>query len=893
MSFKVDAKKRLLSLLFVLLAVVCQQSMAMTTPGKEHITISVKNTAVADILEEIDKQTEYTFSYESTTIDKLPRVTFSASDEPLDKCLDRLCRMVGLEWKEAGKVIILRRVERTFTVNGYVFDNAGETLLSATVFDSSTRLGTATNQYGFFSIRLPEGNVSLRASYVGYNEVDNEFFLSSDTTMNIILSPNTLLSEVFVQADSLNSPLRTTQTGLTTLSSADIISMPAILSSPDLVRRLQMLPGVASGTELMAGMYVRGGNSDENLFLIDGNPLYQINHLGGLFSTFNVDAIKTVDFYKSGFPARYGGRLSSVVDLRTKDGSMNGYHGVFSIGLLEGRLQFEGPIVNGKTSFNVALRRSWLDAITAPGFALYNLSNKKDRMNFRYAYHDLNAKITHRFSDYNRLSFSVYSGYDVLKNTEDTREDNSRYKDNMNFGWGNTVASLNWNSVLNSNLFSDISLVYSQFESDISEKVYEGKNKDADNDWMNVTRSERRERTVIRDFGYRANFDYRPLSSHHIRFGSDYLFHRFVPQRNTMYNYQKLDGVVKEQSRVAKTASVTAHELSLYVEDEIDIFSWWKVNLGVRGTMFSVDRKNYFSVEPRVSTRFAIHPKVSLKVSYTDMSQYVHMLSTTYLSLPSDLWVPVTDKVAPMKSHQISAGLYFNLPLGIQADVEGYYKAMDNVLDYRNTPRLTAPYDSWEDNVTMGKGRSYGVEIGLRRTKGRTTGEIAYTLSWAERKFNEFWDGNWFPARYDSRHRFNISLSHRFNKKVELFTAWTYSTGTRVTVCLDNQYLTSSHIGSISGVYGTYDYPNNVQLPAYHRLDIGINIYKPTKRGHEGIWNISVYNAYCRMNPFKVSVKEKGLYYVYEDNVSIQDRTEVKAQGLVPIIPSFSYTLKF
>lgn len=783
--------------------------------------------------------------------------------------------------------------KKTFVVNGYVTDEEGETLLGASVFDNKNFLGTVTNSYGFFSLRLPEGVISLKASYVGYNEETKGFILKSDTTVTFSLQSSTFLDEIYVDAEKLNSSLKSVQMGHTNLNAGDFLSVPSPLGSPDLVRRLQMLPGVASGMEIVAGMYVRGGNSDENLFLIDGNPIYQVNHLGGLFSSFNTNAIKTVDFYKGGFPARYGGRLSSVVDVRTKDGSMNEYHGAFTIGLLEGRFQFEGPVIKNRTSFNIALRRSWLDVLTVPGFAIYNIFNKDDKVKFRYAFHDLNAKITHKFSDTNKLGVSVYSGYDIMGNSNETVEDSRSNSDRLHLGWGNIVSSLNWNYVFRPNLNGDVSFVYSQFKTRIGQEDNESRILGKSGNTEVLSKNEAESMTVIRDVGYRANFDYRPSSIHHVRFGSDYLFHIFSPQKNTSYNYSKEDGKVKELRRSSLYSLVYAHELAIYLEDDIDMLSWWKLNIGARGTMFRVRNKSYWSLEPRFSTRLTLIPdRLVFKTAYTEMSQYVHTLSTTYLSLPSDMWVPVTDRVKPMRSRLVSSGFSVSLPFDLDAEIEGYYKTISNVIDYRDTPRLTANYDSWEENVISGKGRSYGLEFMLRRTAGKTSGEMSYTLSWTDRKFDEFWNGNWFPSRFDNRHKFNISVAHRFNNKIEVFAAWMYATGNRVTVALDNYQSPSSHLGQITSTEGYYEHPNNVQLPSYHRLDLGLNIYKRTKRGKEGIWNISIYNAYCRMNPIRVRVLAPHSYY-YENGNMIQKPSRVRAEGIVPVIPSFSYTLKF
>lgn len=860
------------------------QNLSKTVHGT--ISLSVRNMPLREVLVLIEQQSDISFSYESSLFKNVKPITFRAIQEPFDECLDRLFRPLSLQWHSNGKYIILKKMLRThtYTISGYVTDESGETLLGATLQDRLTNRGTATNNYGFYSLSLPQGNIELFASYVGFREKEITFNLKQDTVISFSLPERATLQEVVVEGENRHSSLLSAQTGKVQLSGADIRDVPSVFSSPDLVKRLQMLPGVASGTELIAGMYVRGGNSDENLFLIDGNPVYQINHLAGLFSAFNSDAIKTVDFYKSSFPARYGGRLSSVVDVRTKDGDMKHFHGVFSVGLTEGRIQLEGPIIKDKTSFNIALRRTWLDVLTAPVFAILNAKSKEDKYFFRYAFHDLNAKITHHFSYRSHLNLSVYSGNDVFKTTDkydlNDAESVNNYNQHTSMKWGNIIASLNWNYEFNNHLYGNISVVSSRYRSRMNdyEKFLDGKKNDSS--WLNTKISDRVNQTTIQDLGYRADFDYRPSSFHHIRFGSDYLYHIFSPQENRDVTVSVNGGKDKQLESNSNVPSIHAHEFSLYVEDEMDLFRWWRMNIGVRGTLFSVRQQTYLSVQPRFSTRFLLSNRLSLKVSYSKMNQYVHMLSTTYLNLPSDLWVPVTNNIRPMLSRQISLGLYYKLPWNIEACVEGYYKNMQHVIDYRDSPRFFPAYEGWEKKVVEGTARGYGLEVSLKHSVGRISAEASYALSWAERRFAQHNEGNWYPSRFDNRHKFNLSLAYRFNKKWEAFAAWTYATGNWVTYPLE-QYNGGA----------TYEHFNNIRMPAYHRLDVGVNLYTRTKRGNEGIWNFSLYNAYCRFNPFLLDVKtlehydEKGGYH--------WDGIKSRTKGVIPIIPSFSYTLKF
>ena len=371
------------------------------------------STEMKKAIDAMQKMYSVHFVYDSSLANIKPKGIFQRSSS-LPENLKRIFSGTGIRWEIQGEYVLLFR-QNNYTFSGHICEDKGETLINVTIFDLNTQTGTLSNEQGFFSITLPEGKHKLRFSYIGYQDVVKEVDLTSNYNGVIYLKEsNTSLKEVVVVAD-LNASLRTTQTGKVSLTSEQLNTEFSLLSSPDLVKTLQNIPGVASGTELLSGMYVHGGKNDENLFLLDGTPLYQINHLGGLFSAFNTDIIKNVDFYKSGFPARYGGRLSSVVDVRTKEGNMKEFHGTFSLGLLDGRVQFEGPIIKDKTSFNIAMRRSWADLFTAPAFFLLNRSNPDDKKNVRYAFHDINGKITHRFSDNNKLSLSVYSGNDLLK----------------------------------------------------------------------------------------------------------------------------------------------------------------------------------------------------------------------------------------------------------------------------------------------------------------------------------------------------------------------------------------------------------------------------------------------------------------------------------------------
>lgn len=802
----------------------------------------------------------------------------------LEASLQELFGTTDIKWELRNKYVLLKKRSK-FTISGYVLQKNGEPLINATIRDVESKTGTLSNEYGFFSLTLLEGKHTLRITYIGFGEKVESVDLNRNILLKVYLKEDYSLDEVLVVGD-LNSPINTTQTGKVSFNAHDLRTEYALFSSPDVVKTLQSLPGVASGTEMLSGLYVHGGNNDENLFLLDGTPLYQVSHLGGLFSAFNTDIIKNIDFYKSGFPARYGGRLSSVVDVRTNDGDLKEYHGTFSMGLLDGRIQYEGPIIKNRTSFNIAMRRSWLEAFSAPAFYFRNKSNSDDKITGKYAFHDINAKLTHYFSDISKVYISFYTGNDMLKinnkqifndYTEDSDEE--LYRTNFNLQWGNATTTIHWNYRLSPKLFVNITGVYSRSRSSFNYKKEEQFLNEGE--VMRLTSVERYNRSIIDDAGYRLEFDYRPGASQHIRMGSNYLFHAFHPQSRILNEYSGNEMQV-DTLRNSSYHFYRGHEFTLFAEDDIALGREWRLNIGMHYTMFKVTDKTYHEVEPRAAIRYLLNEHTALKLSYTEMSQFMHLLSSTYLNFPTDYWMPSTSNIHPMRSRQFAAGLYMRLPYQVNLSVEGFYKTMNHILEYDGKNQLAPSVENWEADVKRGKGRAYGVELALSRHVLKTSMNFSYTLSWSKRKFDDIYRG-WYANKFDNRHKINISVRHQLTQQIEAYAAWNYHSGNKITV--PSQYIESPALPGINGKkpgQWVYEEPNNATLPAYHRLDLGVNFRKVTKRGFERIWNISIYNAYCRMN----------VLYAKVDDLSAGKFTS-KATGVFPIIPSFSYTLKF
>ena len=677
----------------------------------------------------------------------------------------------------------------------------------------------------------------------------------------------------------------TTQTGLKRIDSKDINSGFALFSTPDVIKTLQLMPGVNSGTELLSGFYVHGGDGSDNLFLLDGVPIYQISHLAGLFSSFNSDVIGSLDFYKSGFPARYGGRISSVVDVKTREGDYKDYHGLFSLGLLDGRFQFEGPIWKDKTSFNIGLRRSWLDLLTEPVCLLIS-SLEESKFRIKYAFWDLNANVTHKFSNDNKLSLNFYGGRDAAKFIagNDRQPDDSyrsKYMTQWGLEWGNLLTSLEWDYRFAPNHETSLKAYYTIYDSlfglnDEGETITDQRNDEYFTSTGNKSRTS--------DLGLKADFSYRPAENHHLRYGATLKYHFYNPVSYSVKN-EKINGKTTFEEDRSQSAQRQSFESALYIEDEMSLTDLFTANLGLRYASIATEGKWYHSIEPRMAMRFQCGDYTDLKLSYSEMTQNSHLISSTYVQLPTSFWMPSTPKIAPSHSRQLSGGVYVNFPHNIKLSVEGYYKTMSNLLEFRGRWGIYPPITRWEEALVTGKGRSWGAETSLTWSDEKTSVEAYYTLSWSQRLFPDFYP-DWYMDRNDNRHKLTLTATRRFGKRFEMYASWNYHSGGWMTC--ESHGIWDGELGG--DVETFYSVPNNTKVPDYHRLDIGFNFHKTTKRGNESIWNLSLYNAYCRMNPLASQVEK---YYDFTEANIVGLTYYGAGYGIIPIIPSFSYTLKF
>lgn len=776
-------------------------------------------------------------------------------------------------------------------VNGYVRDKStGESLINANVYEKSTLTGTISNEYGFYSLSLKNAKaVVVVVSFVGYEKRELEFPLNSDTTINVDLTLLSELDEVKVYGNDI-SKVRSSQMSMLEISTSKLNELPVIFGEPDVLKVIQLLPGVQSGAEGTSGIYVRGGGPDQNLFLLDGVPVYNANHLFGFFSVFNPSAIKIVKLYKGGFPARFGGRLSSVVDIRMKEGNMKEFKGDFSIGLISSSFSLEGPIKKDKTSFIVSGRRTYFDVLARPAIGIMNARNKGSNVKGGYYFYDLNTKINHKFSDKSRLYFSTYLGLDkAYAKTEDTyanQDVSSKYRDEFGLNWGNITNSLRWNYVIGPKLFSNVTITHSNY----SFKVWQGS-------YHESSESDQKSEDVfeynsgIRDFAAKVDFDYYPSARHSVKFGIGNIFHTFKPGVNHFKNISSQ--LISQTDTTFGNQNINANELRMYAEDIFDISKRFKLNIGGHFSLFNVQGNMYNSFEPRASLRFLGSDKWSLKASYAKMSQYIHLLSTATISLPTDLWLPTTKEVKPQESQQIAFGGFYKLPKGFEITVEAFYKNMDNLIEYQEGASFTGISNNWETKIEIGKGWSYGIEFLLEKKIGKTTGWIGYTWSKSERKFENLNFGEVFPAKYDRRHDISVVLAHKFNDRVDIGGTWVFGTGNATTLA-SQKYSSDLYGGGWNEDYVEYySGRNSYRMPNYHRLDLGVNFHKQKKRGIR-TWSFGAYNAYARENPFFLMWGDKTETLVSSEGVSYnKSKPALKQISIFSIIPSVSYSFKF
>jgi hypothetical protein len=754
------------------------------------------------------------------------------------------------------------QAQQKFTISGTIKSKAnGETLIGASIRTGGT--GTVSNEYGFYSLTLEKGNYTIEFSAISLQTKTEEIVLDKDIKLNVFLEDEVKsLEGVVVSAQSKGRSISSPQMGVEKLSTKEIKNIPVLFGERDILKTIQLLPGIKSAGEGNSGFFVRGGAGDQNLILLDEAPVYNASHLLGFFSTFNSDAVKDMTIYKGGMPAQYGGRLSSVLDIKMNDGNNQDYNVSGGIGLISTKLNIEGPIQKDRSSFLITGRRTYAD--------LFLKLSRDSSVNQNTLYfYDLNAKLNYQLSDKDRLYLSGYFGKDVLGVGE-----------TFGIDWGNGTGTLRWNHIFNRKLFSNTSLIFSNYNYNISIR--------SGGDDFDIL-------SKIQDWNLKQEYQWYPNSKNNIRFGFNTIFHTITP------------GEVKAHQSISVNSSALQKRYSS--ENAVYITDTWKasgkINLtyGLRvssfsilgkGDFYSIDNdgkvtdtlgykggeivKTYANAEPRVAISYVFNSNKSIKASYGRNVQNLHLISNSTSSNPTDKWVASTNIIRPEISDQFSIGYYqdlFNNQFELSA--ETYYKSMQNQIDYRDGADIFANSDAIESQLLFGKGRAYGIELLLKKKAGKFTGWLAYTLSKTEKKINGINSNKWYNARQDRTHEIAIVGSYQLNRKWTLSANWVFYTGDAVTFPAGKYRVNDQTV-----FY--YTDRNSYRMPNYHRLDVGATKILKQKKRWSSELTFSLYNAYGRENAYTINFRNS------EDD---PDKTEAVQYALFKFIPSASYNFKF
>jgi hypothetical protein len=833
-----------------------------------RITVHLQNIPLLDALRNIERTGNFRLNYNEEILPQNKNVTVEINNKPVIFALRKILLGTSIDiavTKNEEIVLVkfnyseMHDNEIKYTISGFITDaESGEALLGTNLFIDELGSGVAANTYGFYSITIPEGYYTLRYSYMGYQA--EEIFLSvfQNRELNIELDKKNLWLDTIIVASKTNSDfVASLDIGSIHLNPKKLENIPLLLGERDLLRTLQLLPGISYGREGDCGFYVRGGDPDQNLTLIDNAPVYNSFHSLGFFSVFNSDAIKDVNLYKGPAPPRYGGRLSSVLDINMKEGNLKEFGGSVALGLIFSRLTLQGPIIKDKSSFMISGRRTYLDV-----FKVFTADEEINKSALYF--YDLNLKANYRFSYNDRLYLSGYMGTDKFG-----------FTDAFYMNWGNKTATLRWNHLFSNKLFLNSSLIYSRF--DHTTEAYD----EDDSDEVVKIVSEVDDITLKEDFQLFLN------ANNTLNFGLHYIYHKFLPGQMSATGQDAFNFVVGKRN---------AHEVSLYGSQEFTVNERIKLDYGLRATLFSVqgeedifnmddiedmpyveyhknENTHYWRIEPRLSFRYQIDDLSSIKAGYSKNHQYIHMISNSTSGTPLDIWQPSSAKVKPQSAHQLSLGYYRNLSqTDYEFSIEAYYKYMDDLIDYKDGANLMLR-TYFESELVFGAGRAYGIELFLKKNTGNLTGWIAYTLSRSERIFPDINSGQPYPSKYDRTHDFSAIVSYRVGKNWVFSANFLYSSGFNITIPYGRYNISDRTINA-------YTSRNAYRLPSYHRVDIGISY----NNNSGGTLNFSVFNLYARKNTYTLQFRESS---------NNPGSIETVRLSLVSIVPSISYTQRF
>lgn len=754
------------------------------------------------------------------------------------------------------------------TIKGYLTEQgSGEVLIGGTVFIASLKAGTFTNEFGFYSLTVPEGTYEISFKYLGFQVGSQSIDLKEGETFNLDMSlkPDGMemeAVEIIAEASEEMEDVQSTKMGTIKLQMKEISLVPVLGGETDVLKVAQLMPGIAQGGEGTTGLFVRGGTADQNLVMLDDAVVYNTGHLFGFFSVFNPDALKDVTIIKGGFPAQYGGRLSSVLDMRMKEGNKEKFHAKGGIGLLSSRLNIEGPIVRDKLSFSFAGRRTYIDQVL-----------KLMKINVPYYFYDFNAKMNYKISAKDRIFVSSYLGNDVLKGATDSNQDENSEPGSsdddqiFNFGFrlGNFTQTIRWNHLFNDRLFANFTGLHTYFKYDINGSF-------ASNSILI--------KSQVRDIAGKADFDYFHSPETHIKFGCSVTNHGFRP--NVVASAGEISDFLSSQTG----SLLSSQEMALYGGADHELSTRVKINAGLRLSGTTVKGRFYGGVEPRISGRYTLTTNSSIKAGYSRMYQYMHRVASSSIALPTDLWYPVTNRVKPQNADQVALGYNHYIPqINLGITVEGYYKHMRNLIEYREGANLILN-DNFEDELVTGTGDSYGVEFLLRRKTGKLSGWIGYTFSWAKRHFEELNEGEPYWAKYDRRHDVSLVGILEINSKLSLSGVFVYQSGRRFTAQVGQYVMPNASLTGVD-IIPIFSGRNSVQMPSTHRLDLNV-VFKTNPLNKEGEprkfkseWHVGAYNVYNRAAPYRINIVADEGGYKYQ------------SPGLFGFLPFVAYNFEF
>ena len=741
--------------------------------------------------------------------------------------------------------------QQKFTVSGSIEDaQTGEALIGATLYIPQLEVGASTNQYGFYSLTLPgRDSLILVVSHVGFEPQVKNLRLTENLKLDINLKAGSIDLEELVIYGNQRELVEGVSMGVVEVPLKNISEVPALLGEADVLKLIQLLPGVQFGNEGTTGFYVRGGNADQNLVQLDEAVVYNPNHLLGVVSTFNPRMLKNATLIKGGFPAQYGGRLSSILDLTMKEGNNREFHLDGGIGIVSANLTLEGPLYKDVASFIVSGRRTYLDMLITPFLPKGNES--------RYHFNDLNAKINWKVNPNNRLYLSFYQGKDRAQ---------LKSGDGINYQilFGNTTGTFRWNHIFGPKLFVNTSIIYNKYHQDVSAIQ--------DNFFSQTL-------TKLEDLSGKTEFQFFPNPNHSLRFGAHYIRHSFLSGGKS-----EAESGLNQNIDRGSIPSKDMDEYAVYVNDEIKFSHRVSANLGVRLPGLSSTEARYHYLEPRASVKISTGERSSVKASFTQMNQFLHQIPSSTASIPTDIWIPSTDRTKPQRAVQYALGYFGHTKSGTEFSMEAFYKDMDNLVLFPEGNQLVENF-AVDTSLVYGRGWSYGAEWYLKKNKGPLTGWIAYTLSWSWRQFDKLNFGEKFPFRYDRRHVLNVVGAYKLNHRWKLSGAFIYNTGIAYTLP-EGRFPSVWGPSLFEGNYFIYESRNNQRLGAYHRLDVSAIRTKEGRlwgRPFISEWVFGVYNLYSRQNP----------YFVYLKVDPVTDRPQAIQVTLLPIIPSISYNFKF